>query len=79
MINFILIQNIFFLVIEFERESYCKTTKKKVVSFRDSDNQNSQALCQRIILNERSSIVVIFSSKHGRKGRSSLDLCFEIQ
>ena len=79
MINFILIQKVFFLVIEFEKESYWKTTKKRVVSFRDSNNQNSQALCQRILLDERSSMVVILSSKHGRKERSSLDLCFKIQ
>jgi hypothetical protein len=79
MINFILIRKVFFLVIEFKRESYWKTTKKKVVSFRDSDNQNSQALCQMILLDERSSMVIILSSKHGRKERSSLDLCFKIQ
>jgi hypothetical protein len=79
MINFILIRKVFFLVIEFKRESYWKTTKKKVVSFRDSDNQNSQALCQMILLDERSSMMVILSSKHGRKRRSSLNLCFGIQ
>jgi hypothetical protein len=83
-IIFISIQKFILFTFQFlgkreERKTYWKITEQReVIGCCDFDNKNIQYWCLKVSFEEKSLMVVIFSSKHGEMGKSGLVLIIGI-
>jgi hypothetical protein len=83
-IIFISIQKFILFTFQFlgkreERKTYWKITEQReVIGCCDFDNKNIQYWCLKVLFEEKSLMVVIFSSKHGEMGKSGLVLIIGI-